>query len=311
MLVVKLPVAILATLLSVFSQFSFAEEHAAVEEKEAEPIYQVEFLVLRPYQRDEIANETWSHNKPQVPYPLTVPSPVFNNYDYSSNDQPLTLTPSASIEGDDPTASAIQPITTLEGFNWSTQAQWSLPFTIKRLNRGGEYEILLHKSWRQTATARDQLVPLKIALAFDERNQVMSPTQAAAQQATQQRSQYDATTNTFETKAENGLFGTFAFSKGRYLHLTMDLLLAEQQLVETTPTERYGFSAPSADGEAFSFGLDKPEAQLNYYRLNETRRIKAEQTHYFDHPAFSVLAYVSKVEEAAPSDSEPSANTTP
>lgn len=335
MKIVKFSVLFTTLLLSALSLSALAEAEpaggalAALEAVEAEPVYQVEFLVLRPYQRNDLNHETWSEQKPETPYPLAMPAPSplaeehsakgsassgAPNTNYRTSDQPLTLTPTAKPQTQErdqsaPLVDETQPVTQLAGFAWATEEQWNLPFTIKRLQRGGEYEILLHKAWRQTATARDQLVPLNIALAFDEENQVISLTQQLNQAAYrgQATADYVSSETSFGTTLANqpvkeesiqpGLFGTFAFSKGRYLHLTMDMVLVEQQAKAVTATERYGFYTPSNDGEAFSFGVDHSAPSYNYYRLNETRRIKTETTHYFDHPAFSVLAFVSRIEE--------------
>lgn len=279
MLFVKLPVAfaiILSSLLSTTALAESANSPATV----AEPIYQVEFLVLRPYQRNELDKETWSLQKPNTPFPLSTQTTTAERSDPLAVDAVLaSLKPNLQSNG--------QAITQLKGFSWVNEAQWNLPFTIKRINRGGEYEILMHKVWRQTATSRNQLAPLTVALPFDASNGVVSESQLAYQ--------------TSAGDNQNGLFGNFAFSKGRYLHLTMDFVLAEAQAPAAMVTEQYGFSrAKDADGEStpFSFGLDQPEAVIQYYRLNETRRIKTDETHYFDHPAFSVLAYVSKIERA-------------
>lgn len=266
MLFLKLPTAFAILVLSLLSSVALAETSAQTPSA-AEPVYQVEFIVLRPYQRNQLNKETWSRTQPNTPYPLAI-APASSDIECSDSEQAITR---------------------LKGFRWATEGQWNLPYTIKRINRGGEYEILLHKAWRQTATTRDQLVPLNVALPFDANNQVISEQQLAYQANSQ--------------PIKNGLFGNFAFSKGRYLHLTMDLVLAEAQAQVAAATEQYGFSQPeSSEGDAagFSFGLDKPEATIEYYRLNETRRIKTDETHYFDHPAFSVLAYVSRIEAIAP-----------
>lgn len=62
----------------------------------------------------------------------------------------------------------------------------------------------------------------------------------------------------------NQLEGTITFHRKKYLHLDINLQLTEQDL----PTN---------------------------YRLQATRRIKADDVHYFDHPRFAVLALVRKL----------------
>lgn len=287
MLFVKLSSAFGMLMLSLLSTTVFAESPNQTENS-VEPIYQVEFLVLRPYQRNDLNIETWSQIKPKTPYPLQINNQAKSKFD---NADPLAVeSVLASLRSGQGAESNEPAITQLEGFSWVTQAQWNLPYTIRRIDRGGEYEILMHKVWRQVATARDQLVPLTVALPFDVNNQAISEQQVADQSNAQ--------------AIKNGLFGNFAFSKGRYLHVTMDFVLAEAKAPNAAAVkEQYGFSRPlnsDIDSTGFSFGLDTPEAVIEYYRLNETRRIKADETHYFDHPAFSVLAYVSRIKDTAP-----------
>jgi len=61
------------------------------------------------------------------------------------------------------------------------------------------------------------------------------------------------------------LTGTITFHRKKYLHLDINLQLTELDL-------------------------------LTNYRLKMTRRIKADDIHYFDHPRFAVLARVRKME---------------
>ena len=68
------------------------------------------------------------------------------------------------------------------------------------------------------------------------------------------------------------LDGSIRFYMSRHLHLDVNLLLREAVT-----------------------GSD-PRTQV--YRLSEQRKIKTQETHYFDHPRFGVLARVMPVEKA-------------
>jgi hypothetical protein len=63
-----------------------------------------------------------------------------------------------------------------------------------------------------------------------------------------------------------GLTGQVALSRGRYLHLTLDLV----------------YSPPVADGET-------PQR----YVLQQTRRMRSNERHYIDHPKFGVIAVIT------------------
>jgi hypothetical protein len=66
--------------------------------------------------------------------------------------------------------------------------------------------------------------------------------------------------------AGSGLVGQVALSRGRYLHLTLDLV----------------YDAPSAAGEA-----------TQRFVLRQSRRMRSNERHYLDSPRFGVIAIVT------------------
>jgi hypothetical protein len=62
--------------------------------------------------------------------------------------------------------------------------------------------------------------------------------------------------------ASTGLVGQIALSRGRYLHLTLDLVYT-------------------------------PEGSAERYVLRQTRRMRSNERHYIDHPKFGVIALVT------------------
>ncbi len=89
--------------------------------------------------------------------------------------------------------------------------------------------------------------------------------------------------------------GTVRVAVERYLHLYLDL-----KLVDTTLTLNADFS-----------DYDLPE-----FRLNQHRRMRSKELHYFDHPKFGVIALITPyvppepapVNAVQPAVSSPSAN---
>ncbi|ORU93610.1 MAG: hypothetical protein A6F72_07370 [Cycloclasticus sp. symbiont of Poecilosclerida sp. N] len=80
------------------------------------------------------------------------------------------------------------------------------------------------------------------------------------------------------------LEGTLTFHSGRYLHLDIDLQLSE-------------VAQPTSPTEYLTTGV----AQYStIYRLKDTRRIRAGDSHYFDHPRFGILAIVEKIDTPQP-----------
>lgn len=78
-----------------------------------------------------------------------------------------------------------------------------------------------------------------------------------------------------------GLNGSFTLYLGRYLHLVVDLAL-------DAPRSAYQFDF-----------ADRPELIEGpvRYRIQENRILKIDETRYFDHPKFGVVAKVIRVEE--------------
>ena len=66
--------------------------------------------------------------------------------------------------------------------------------------------------------------------------------------------------------AGSGLQGQIALSRGRYLHLTLDLV----------------YDAPGADGEP-----------TQRFVLRQSRRMRSNERHYMDSPRFGVIAIVT------------------
>lgn len=78
------------------------------------------------------------------------------------------------------------------------------------------------------------------------------------------------------TNPAEGLDGALRLYSSRYLLMDLNLIMRE--------VARTGF-----------FGTSGGDTQA--YRLSEFRRVKLQETHYFDHPKFGVLVRVSPVKE--------------
>lgn len=98
-----------------------------------------------------------------------------------------------------------------------------------------------------------------------------------------------------------GLDGSFTLYLSRYLHLVVDLSLAQQT----------GLADPVAiDDTVSSFrdsrgGVTYEQLQLPVrYRISEDRIFKSGDLRYFDHPRFGVLARITRVEEPEHDETE-------
>jgi peptidoglycan-binding protein CsiV len=140
-----------------------------------------------------------------------------------------------AIPEDEPTPFASnEPVpTTTATFPALQPAKFKLTAIADTLKRSRNYQPLAHFGWTQPGYPRDTAKYLPI--------NSMVP-------------------------AGSGLVGQVALSRGRYLHLTLDLV----------------YDAPSAAGEP-----------TQRFVLRQSRRMRSNERHYMDSPRFGVIAIVT------------------
>lgn len=153
------------------------------------------------------------------------------------------------------------------------EASFTLNGVYNRIIRLDAYEPLIHLGWVQPAKNTEAAKPYQI---------------------------------TNQSGAPVGITGTVTLYKERYLHLALDLALesipedeALEPAAQEIPPERvFGLSMPVSE--------DKPTEHASAtHKLQQSRRIRVSNVHYFDHPLFGVIATVNKIEEAASSPDNP------
>ncbi|OGT22370.1 MAG: hypothetical protein A2V90_08430 [Gammaproteobacteria bacterium RBG_16_57_12] len=175
----------------------------------------------------------------------------------------------------------------------------------KRLAAKSGYRVLLHTGWRQPVLERTQAQPVIIYSGAN-------PLQAGP-------SGDDAGTGKFEADeqslATEQVFGTITVAINRYLHISADLIfnLPQQTPVEMPPAQE------GPDGKASDTPPDVAASPTQaatittprYYALRETRRMRSKELHYFDHPAFGMLAVIRPYGQAAAPEKQPPAVDAP
>jgi hypothetical protein len=121
------------------------------------------------------------------------------------------------------------PPPTTAAFPTLPTARFKLTAIEETLKRSRAYQPLAHVGWTQPGYPRDaaQFIPIGSLVP-----------------------------------ASTGLLGQIALSRGRYLHLTLDLVYT-------------------------------PEGSAERYVLRQTRRMRSNERHYIDHPKFGVIALVT------------------
>ena len=137
-----------------------------------------------------------------------------------------------------------KPLATLNA-NWQSASSYQLTNARAALKRSGSHRPLLHTAWRQTVNK--------------ERRPVQLPE------------------NTL-SKSSATVAGTVTVTKGRYLHLDLDLLL-------------------QAEPDTTYIGNDyRLVSESNVIKLQQKRRMRSKVLHYIDHPRFGVLAIITPLE---------------
>ncbi|HEY4365912.1 MAG TPA: CsiV family protein [Steroidobacteraceae bacterium] len=129
-------------------------------------------------------------------------------------------------------AAAVAPVaTSTETFPELAAAKFKLGSIEEALRRSRNYQVLGHIGWTQPGYPRTEAHYMSI------NGQVLEG---------------------------SGLIGQIAVSRGRYLHMTLDLALEPP----TEPGQRYV--------------------------LQQTRRMRSNERHYIDHPKFGVIALITQ-----------------
>ncbi len=176
-------------------------------------------------------------------------------------------------------------------------AEYQLKSEADALRRSARYNILMHSAWRQPGLPPERAIaieidhPLSDASSGETRSTQARPAGVGASADGLSQSGPEV-----PLKARQRLEGTLRLHLTRYLHLAVDLSYFNGDM--TTPEHQF-----------LSDTLSVEVAPLSFH-LQESRRLRSGELHYFDHPVVGVIALVTPYEppQAAASPSpEPTA----
>lgn len=151
------------------------------------------------------------------------------------------------------------------------------------LRKSRDYRLLLHTAWQQPAQEdrQKQAVYLHDQLPIPFVKSSFPPESSEIGPFLQQ------------------LFGTLRLRISRYLHLDIDLTYRIAQEVQYNEQKDALMEAVKLAPEDNRFIFtSEPVTTIAQrgFRLQESRRIKSKEVHFFDHPLFGVLVYVTPLE---------------
>lgn len=126
----------------------------------------------------------------------------------------------------------------------------------RKLNTSPAYRVLFHTTWKQAA--------------------VDSSAAKGVRLSNERKLTGDNANPVYEVE------GIANLSAGRFLHLNLNLVFSKLMQESLNPS-------PSMNGAT------QPPESLRRFQLKESRRVKSKELHFFDHPLFGVIAYVTPI----------------
>jgi hypothetical protein len=233
-----------------------------------------------------------------------------------------------ALDGATPVLPPTEP-RTLRAFEQVRRDALRMGGAWRTLGESSRYRPLVHVGWRQPGLGPAEIVPVRIDLASGEvlsaepylpplpeveplddpfaEQPVDAPVEPEPEitnpwfLAEQLRAEYAA------QPVPEPLVGTVTLLLQRFLHVGVDLLLTTPQPLPRDEGDQDWLTAREdilADLTFELIGVDEARARLEAlnakprfeaYRLVETRRVRTEELHYFDHPKFGVIVTVRPI----------------
>lgn len=157
--------------------------------------------------------------------------------------------------------------------------------SVAKVRKHWQYRTLLYSAWKQGFTKDAAAIPVYI-----DNQVVVKEADAFAQSITQFNERFgdgfsSEDLDVISNQPTYELSGTAAVTLKRYLHL--ELKLNYNRLLNNTDKEQVRAIYQSLDTDYLSFKID------------ESRRMRSKQAHYFDHPTFGVIALITPIENNA------------
>jgi hypothetical protein len=149
-------------------------------------------------------------------------------------------------------------------------------YRVLRLSR--EYRPLYHVSWQQPGLSDKQAKPIHIQSEnFENLFELTIPTLMVS----------DSMPIELYEPTKLIVDGTLQIRSSLYLHIDLDFVLFRKPTVDNAEVH-----------EQLETGLiaNRINNPADYVRLTESRRIKLNELHYYDHPLFGVIVQVSRYE---------------
>lgn len=174
-------------------------------------------------------------------------------------------------------------------FQMIDESESQLGAVVNRLMLADGYSPVLHTAWRQPVIGRTEAPAVRLQSAMPQAQRGGDETLDELLGASSGEALFgEALVDADNDVPTNTVDGTITVSRDRYLHLEANLLFREA--VRERKTTRL-----------LSI-FNRDEQQPETFRMQQQRRIRAGELHYFDHPKFGLIARVTPYEALSAHD---------
>lgn len=166
-------------------------------------------------------------------------------------------------------------------FNSLSVEDYQLKEEVESIQESEQYRLLLHTGWRQPGLPKKQAVTVYFnhTIAEDDENTESEAVESSGDTATPS-TEYES-----ETESVARMEGLITIVLARYLHLNVEMLYKKEPRSEIVDMFDTSF-------------LEERRNKDSVFYLKQNRRMRSKETHYIDHPKFSMLVRITPFEVA-------------
>lgn len=251
-------------------------EQALAAEVDSDKWYEVEIIVFAHPETNGLQSEYWLPD-PGMPT-------VDKNVERLTHAVPTANPPPANAAASSTNNNGVPVKPAPVAFQILSLNEMKLTPLVDKFTASAGYKVLLHTAWRQPATKGERGVGVYIDLTADA---AYTPPEVV-------------TPGVVQPQPPPPFLGVINLTSTRFLHLGVDMLYRQPELLHAANILDH--SSPN-----FSMGNDSelpktssPTPGIAGFRLAESRRIRLDQLHYYDHPLFGAIARVVSVDMGKP-----------
>jgi len=267
---------LLSLLLGMAANFAIAAD-------DEERWYEIEIIIFENPDQAGVSSEVWPNN-PGLPnfentielMPQQMPAMEGDNSINLDNVHPgdPTIPADQAITEEPPATNPPMP----EPYQLLTNSEFNLTAQEIKLSTSEKYYPLLHIAWRQPVLSQENSRAVHIYSNMEQSqiDDIQSSAEILAIPPHNEFFMYQISPDT--DVPLNVIDGTIKITHGKYLHLEVDILYRIQ---------------PPENNEFNIFGFKKQDESLTVFRMQQSRRMRSSELHYFDHPLFGMLAIIT------------------